>query len=130
MAVRPHMLRYYYINKEWMLSMTARRVYRLSASLSLMLFVLMWPLRMHLAIPAVVIPLLRPLLLAGVLGAATTMVAMEYFFFGFDNTPIWKKVFWFFVLLLPPLGPPIYCFAVYSKSNVLMTRSAPAKISS
>jgi len=118
------MLRYYYINKEWILSAAARRIYRFSASLSLMLFLLLWALRMHFATPRLVVPLLRPLLLAGVLGAATTLVAMEYFFFGFDNAPVWKKVFWFFVLLLPLLGPPIYCFVIYSKSNLLMVRSS------
>jgi hypothetical protein len=30
-----------------------------------------------------------------------------------------RKVFWFCVLLFPPLGPPLYCFIVYSRSDVL-----------
>jgi hypothetical protein len=75
---------------------------------------------MHVPIPLGVLPIVRLLLLAGVVGGATTMVAMEYFFFGFDNTAAWKKVFWSFVLLIPPLGPPLYCFIVYSKSTLLM----------
>jgi len=116
------MLRYYYINKEWILSAPAQRIYRFSASLSLMLFLLLWALRMHLTIPLTVLPLVKLLLLMGVVGAATTLVAMEYFLFGFDNTPVWKKVFWFCVLLFPPLGPPIYCFVVYSRSRLLMSR--------
>jgi hypothetical protein len=66
-------------------------------------------------------PIMRPLLFAGIVGAATTMVAMEYFLFGFDNTPAWKKIFWFLVLLVPPLGPPVYCFIVYSRSTRLLT---------
>jgi len=114
------MLRYYYINKEWILSATARRIYRISASLSLMLFLILWAVKMHVPVPPGVLPILRPLLFAGVVGAAITMVAMEYFFFGFDNTAIWKKILWFFALSLPPLGPPLYCFIVYSRSNLLM----------
>jgi hypothetical protein len=35
------MLRYYYINKEWMISATAQRVYRVAAYLSLALFLLL-----------------------------------------------------------------------------------------
>jgi hypothetical protein len=54
-----------------------------------------------------------------VLGAAITMVAMEYFLFGFDTPASFKKLFWFCVMLFPPLGPPLYCFIVYSRSNVL-----------
>jgi len=113
------MLRYYYINEEWILSATARRIYRISASLSLILFLIMWAARMHVPIPPGVLPILRPLLFAGVVGAAITMVAMEYFFFAFDNMAVWEKAFWFFVLLIPPLGPPLYCFIVYSRSNLL-----------
>ena len=114
------MLRYYYINKEWILSTTARRIYRISASLSTMLFLMVWAARMRVPIPTGMLPTVRLLLFAGVLGAATTMVAMEYFFFGFDKTPVWKKALWFFVLLAPPLGPPLYCFIVYSRSNLFM----------
>ena len=45
------------------------------------------------------------------------MVAMEYFLFGFDQSSGLKKGFWFCVMLFPPLGPAIYCFIVYSRSN-------------
>jgi hypothetical protein len=31
------------------------------------------------------------------------------------------------VLLIPPLGPPLYCFIVYSKSNLLLPDSSPAR---
>jgi hypothetical protein len=111
------MLRYYYINKEWIVSETARRIYRGAASLSVALFLGLWAMRFLGGTPSSVLALVKPLLLAGVFGAATTMVAMEYFFFGFDNSPAWKKVFWFCVLLLPPLGPALYCFIVYSHSD-------------
>src|SRR5260370_23975960 len=59
------------------------------------------------------------LLLAGVLGSATTMVEMEYFLFSFDDSSARKKVFWFCVILFPLLGPVLYCFIVYSHSDVL-----------
>jgi hypothetical protein len=59
------------------------------------------------------------LLLQGVVGDATTMVAMEYFLFGFDKSSAIKKVFWFCVMMFPPLGPALYCLFVYSHSDVL-----------
>ena len=119
------MLRRYYINKEWILSATAQRVYRVAAVLSLTLFITMWMALSRGTIPANLFPLVRILLRLGVLGAAVTMVAMEYFLFGFDQSSEWKKVFWFCVLLFPPLGPPLYYFVVYSRSAAL--RSALPK---
>jgi hypothetical protein len=68
----------------------------------------------------------RALLLVGVVGAATTMVAMEYFLFGFDQSSGLKKLFWFGVLLFPPLGPAFYCFVVYSRSNGFAPRASSA----
>ncbi|MFZ0136682.1 MAG: hypothetical protein WAK89_06475 [Candidatus Sulfotelmatobacter sp.] len=113
------MLRYYYINKEWMVSGTAQHVYRVTASLSLVLFFMLMALRLMGEIPNSLLPMVRLLLLTGVLGTATTMVAMEYFLFGFDSSSATKKVFWFCVMLLPPLGPALYCFIVYLRSDVL-----------
>jgi len=120
----PDMLRYYYINKEWMLSPRARIVYRTSAICSLALFFMLWVLRLPVVIPAGITPLVRLLLFAGVVGAAITIVGMEYFLFGFDDSPAWKKTLWFCVMLLPPLGPALYCLIVYSYSRVLMKVSA------
>jgi hypothetical protein len=48
---------------------------------------------------------------------------MEYFLFGFDKSSGMKKVFWFGVMLFPPLGPALYCFLVYSRSEVLKADS-------
>jgi hypothetical protein len=112
------MLRYYYIDKEWMISTTAQRIYRIAAYLSLALFLLLLWVRAA-RVPDTFFPLIRLLLLAGVVGAATTMVAMEYFLFGFDTSSAIKKVFWFCVMMFPPLGPALYCFVVYSRSKVL-----------
>jgi hypothetical protein len=116
-------LRYYYINREWIVSATARRFYCLTAWLSVVLFVLLVLLSVDLQIagkiPGVLVPATKLFLFSGVLGAATTMVAMEYFLFGFDTSPAWKKALWFCIMLLPPIGPPLYCFVVYSRSEVL-----------
>jgi hypothetical protein len=112
------MLRYYYINREWMVSKTAQRVYRFAACLSIGLFVLLIALR-RLHLPLAVLPTLRLVIFFGVVGAATTMVAMEYFLFGFDTSSEIKKVFWFAVMMFPPLGPALYFFFVYSRSRLV-----------
>ncbi len=70
-------------------------------------------------IPETLVPILKLPLFACVVGAAITPVAMEYFLFGFDNSSALKKTFWFCVLLFPPLGPPLYCFIVYSRSEMV-----------
>ena len=113
------MFRNYYINREWILSSTARRVYRAAASLSFALFFFCAYALFGGGVPNVNVPLLKLALFAGVLGTATTSVAMEYFWFDFDNSSGVKKVLWFCLLLLPPLGPALYCFLVYSRSDVL-----------
>lgn len=48
---------------------------------------------------------MKLLLFVGVLGAATTMVAMEYFLFSFDNSSDMKKVFWFWRDTVPTTWP-------------------------
>ncbi len=113
------MLRNYYINKEWVVSYTARRIYRIAASLSLVLFFFLMVVPVTGGIPETLVPILKLPLFVCVVGAAITLVAMEYFLFGFDNSSALKKTFWFCVLLFPPLGPPLYCFIVYSRSDVL-----------
>jgi hypothetical protein len=113
------MLRNYYINKEWIVSGTAQRIYRIAATLSLVLFFMLVALRLVREIPNALLPVVKLFLLAGVLGTATTMVAMEYFLFGFDSSSASKKMFWFFVMLFPPLGPALYCFIVYLHSDAL-----------
>lgn len=121
------MFRNYYINKEWIVSDAARRIYRVAASLSLALFLFMVAVKFTGGVQESLVPIARLLLRAGVLGAAVTMVAMEYFLFGFDDSSSLKKVFWFCVMLFPPLGPPLYCFIVYSRSSVVRSdRPSPA----
>jgi hypothetical protein len=112
------MLRYYYINKEWIVSSTARRIYRIAAALSLGLFLGLLGMQLRGGSP-IDIPAAQLLLFVGVVGAATTVVAMEYFLFGFDRSPEWKKVCWFCIMLLPLIGPALYCFIVYSRADVV-----------
>ncbi len=81
--------------------------------------------RLKGGIPENLIPFLKLPLFAGVFGAAVTMVAMEYFLFGFDKSSELKKVFWFCVMLFPPLRPPLYCFIVYSRPDALKVNPGP-----
>lgn len=113
------MLKYEYIKKEWIVSPTARRVYRASATLSVALFFGWWAILVAGGIPETIAPLVRLFLLAGVLGAGITLVGMEFFLFRFDESHPLKQVVWFLVMLLPLLGAPLYCFVVYSRSDAL-----------
>jgi len=78
-----------------------------------------WP------IPASLTPLVQPLLFLGVLGAGITFVGMEYFLFRFDDSGALKQIFWFCAMLFPILGAALYCFIVYSHSEVLKRSSMP-----
>jgi hypothetical protein len=118
------MLTHEWINEEWIVSPTARRVYRTSAGLSVGLFFGWWAIMVAGRIPATIGPLVRLLLLAGVLGAGITIVGMEFFLFRFDDSHPLKQIAWFLVLLFPLLGPALYCFVVYSRSEVLKRNRA------
>ena len=112
------MLSYEYINKEWIISRTARRVYRLAAILSLVLFLIMVA-QLVGEVPSVLGPVLKPLLLAGILGAGITAVGMEFYLFRFDDSHPLKQIFWFCAMFFVPLGPALYCLIVYSHSKAL-----------
>lgn len=113
------MIKYEYIKKEWIVSTTARRVYRASALLSLALFFGWWAILVVGQIPETLVPAVRLFLLVGVLGAGITIVGMEFFLFRFDDSHQLKQILWFLVMLLPLLGAGLYCFIVYSRSDVL-----------
>jgi len=72
---------------------------------------------------------MRLFVLVGVLGAAITIVAMEYFLFGFDKSSALKRLFWFLVMLFPLLGPSLYCFIVYLRSDVVKAAKAGEAVS-
>src|SRR6267142_2449707 len=112
------MLRYYFINREWIMSSTARCIYRTAAVLSMGLFVglCLLPLSGGIVLDS---PAVNFLLFIGVVGAAITVVAMEYFLFGFDRSPEWKKVCWFCIMVLPLIGPALYGFIVYSRADMV-----------
>jgi len=112
------MHRYDYINREWIVSATAYRVYRLAAWLSMLLFCV-WSYALTQEIPPIYAPMTRILVLPGVIGAGTVFVGMEYFLFRFDDSHALKQIAWFCVMLLPLLGPALYCFVVYSRSEVV-----------
>jgi hypothetical protein len=103
---------YEYINKEWIVSPTARRVYRTAAAVSLI---------MTLAFVAAVfnepIRFLKPLVFIGTVGTAVNLVGMEYFLFRFDDSHALKQVLWFLVMIFLPVGPALYCFIVYSHAK-------------
>jgi len=44
---------------------------------------------------------------------------MEYFLFRFDESHPLKQIVWFCVMLIPMLGPGLYCFIVYSRSKIV-----------
>jgi hypothetical protein len=109
-------MRHYFINKEWILSDQAKRIYRFAAFWAIALVPLIIGAEVF-ELPEFLVPLFKVLLLLSVLGAATTLVAMEYFLFGFDRNPAWKKTLWFFVCCFVPLGPAVYCLMVYVKCD-------------
>ncbi|HYH01308.1 MAG TPA: hypothetical protein VD837_19435 [Terriglobales bacterium] len=122
------MYTHFYINREWMLSRTARRVYRAAAALSFGLLALIVAhfAGADLLDQPLVAPLVGPVLLLCMLGTALTLVAMEYFYFTFDDLSTFRKVAWFFILCLIPIGPALYCYAVYSRSKYFQMETHPA----
>jgi hypothetical protein len=110
------MLKYEYINKEWIISSVARRVYRTAAVTSLALYPILVALMLR-EIPGILVPALRPLLLASIIGAGITLVGMEFFLFRFDDSHALKQILWFGAMFFIPLGPALYCLLVYSRSK-------------
>ena len=106
--------RYEYLNREWIVSSKARKVYRTSAALSLMLFLLLMVLRF-----AGHVPFARELLFIAILCSVLTSAAMEYFLFRFDDSHALKQVLWFILMLFVPVGPSLYCLIVYSRSRLI-----------
>lgn len=126
------MLRNYYINRAFIVSATARKIYRVAAVFPPLMFVMVIVLKMG-GVSAGAFPIVRLFLFVGAMGTGVTMVAMEYFLFGFDRSSSFKKAFWCcMMVLLPTFGPSLYCFLVYSRLTVAnavrpdQAESAPA----
>lgn len=116
------MLRNYYINKEFILSPTARKLYRVTAAISLCLFVMIFVIKFERGVPGVLRPFVKQFLFIGAFGTATTLVGMEYFLFAYDQSSLWKKVFWFLLVTLIPLPcAALYCFRIYSRAELANT---------
>jgi hypothetical protein len=113
---------YQHFGKEWIVSPTARRVYRAAAAVSLTVYVSLVALIVYGPIPA-----LKQFLFVGVLATAINGTGMEFFLFRFDDCPAWKQILWFCALLFAPLGPALYCFLVYSRSKVVLDALAIAE---
>lgn len=113
------MLRYEYINKGWIVSRSARLVYRTAAAASLALIPVVVAIQLY---PTHSI--LKNLLFLSVLGTALNQIGMEYFLLRFDDSHPLKQVIWFVVMIFAPIGPALYCFIVYSRSNALRSSLA------
>ena len=109
------MMNHYFLPKEWMVSATARRVYRNAAVTSVAFFVLLVSLQFVGKVPNSWAAVVRLALLLGIGATALTLVAMEYFLFGFDKSSDGKKALWFTIMLLPILGAALYCLIAYSR---------------
>jgi hypothetical protein len=121
------LLKYEYINKEWIVSPIARRVYRVSAYLSIALLLRWWIVLDVGGVPPLLAPVARLLVFAGVLGAGITLIGMEYFLFRFDDSHPLKQVAWFCVMVVPLLGPALYCIIVYSRSDLVKSKLETGK---
>jgi hypothetical protein len=114
------MLRNYYINKDFIVSATARKVYRFTATISLGMLAMLFATILSGGVPGILQPFFKQLLFVGAFGSAVTIVAMDYFLFAFDRSSPIKKACWFVLVTLIPLpGAAIYCFRVYSRSEIV-----------
>ena len=105
---------YQFIDKKWILSPVAKLVYQTAALVSLSLYA-----TLAAAILGEPVPYLRALVLVGISATALNGVAMECFLFRFDTSSGLMQIFWFCVMICAPLGPALYCFFVYSRSDAL-----------
>lgn len=113
---------YQHFSKEWIVSPTARRVYRVAAVVSLTLYVSLAALIAYGPIPA-----LKQFLFVGVLATAINGTGMEFFLFRFDDSAAWKQILWFCALIFIPVGPTLYCSLVYSRSRAVLNALAIAE---
>jgi len=114
------------INKEWIISGTARRVYFVCAVAAFSLFGAFFASRMAMQASGITslegAPVaaltVRIFLWPGILGTAVLSIAMWYFWFSFDNSSWLKKACWFLPLyFLFGIGPGLYYFFVYRRNK-------------
>jgi hypothetical protein len=110
---------YFNIKKEWIVSTGAKRIYTAASFLSLALVPVMMWIRSLGEVPESLSGIATIALAACAFGAAAISAAMEFFIFLYDDSSALRMIFWFLVLLVFPIGAPIYFFRVYCRSNAL-----------
>jgi hypothetical protein len=108
----------FFINKEWIVSTTARRIYLISTILNVaLIFLEYWLiLSSHAVMSDGLSVALGSLLYLCVFGAATTFVAMLFHFVLFNRYSLPKSILCALAMYLYPIGPPLYFFLVYWRS--------------
>jgi hypothetical protein len=114
-----------YIPRAFFLTLAARRVYRISAILSVLLF-FGWVQLFVFGVSPGSQPLVRPFLFIGALAAGITYVGMQFYLLCFDNSHPLKQIVWFCVMLVPFLGSALYCLVVYSRFTQPNPATLPA----
>jgi hypothetical protein len=111
------------INRPWVVSPGASRVYLVSAVLATLFYACKIGVSLALSVAAsrwsdiswiVAVPLFLTQLVS-VIGTAVLWVAMMYYWYSFDPRSDGARGVWLLVLLLGPLGSLIYYFAVYRR---------------
>jgi hypothetical protein len=127
-----------FINREWLVSPTAQKVYLLCACFGAA-FVLLFAYGIYAnvhgsklffeAVPAVR-PLVKLVFQAGLLGAVTLEFAMAYFWRNFDREQsVWKSVAGLLLLATAPVGTILY-YVFFYRSSVTKQQLAAAAHSS
>jgi hypothetical protein len=114
------LIEYLRINKEFIVSKTASRVYRYAAScsLSLPVFIVAYIVQGEALFSSSIAAAFWELVFfAGVFGTGVNLVAMEIYLFMYDESAGWKQIFYFLLMCFVPIGAAIYCFSVYSRSS-------------
>ena len=115
-----------HIPRNWFFSLAARRIYRASAILSVLLF-LFYARLLVIGLSPASAPVVRLLLFLGAMGAGITLVAMWFYLLCFHNSHPLKQILWFFVMAVPFLGAPLYCFSVYSRATTRSPQIFPVE---
>jgi hypothetical protein len=110
------------IHRSWLFSLTAQRIYFVSALLTSALTATLMGVHMAMraagttALTRDAASVIRMLLYPEVVGTAVLWAAMWYFWFGFDRSDYFRRAIWFFLLFfLAPFGPLLYYFVVYRR---------------
>ena len=125
------------INKNWIESRVAQRIYFTCAVATLSLLGSLFAIRLAVLsaglsfqseVSAETVILVQILVWPGIIGAAVMWIAMWYFWLTFDSSGWLQKAVWFFFLLLfAPLAQLFYYFFVYRRVLSLKQSSIPTQ---